>query len=711
MKFAYPSGARPLEGYTLKRGIGVGGFGEVYFAISDAGKEVALKRIQRNLDVELRGVRQCLNLRHVNLISLWDIRTNQQGESWVVMEYVPGESLRDIIEDNPNGMPAEQVKDWFVSTSAGVAYLHDHGIVHRDLKPGNVFYDADQQVIKIGDYGLSKFISCSRRSGQTESVGTFHYMAPEIGKGVYGKEIDIYALGIMLYEMITGQVPFDGESSQEIIMKHLTADPNLDVIPEGFRKVIRNCLVKDPEHRYRNVPEMLCDLPWPEIADKAGEITRHNSVGPLVLAGQSRIRNRAAVKAEEAKQSRRSTVVDAVVASPAPPPATAPRPKPKVAAGSIVFGAVRDLSHHERAEAIGVPVREGSVRVSATGQVTPGTPAPLTGGIHPSVPAEPIAQAMQTGASGVVQWWNTANISTPVKILIVIGASLVILSNSQWLLPLALALGFVYLIYYGIRLWILSPGASSGADGVRRDRPSRVERKAARVARHAELRNWLGFREISDRAIELLGSLLIAAVASIVFNLLGLAITGSLFSASIDSWAQFTWMTLTCIAGSWAVLISAKFWEHRHGSSWHRRVVTSFLGLLVGGVAYLGATSLHVDLGALTADSVNPNFPAALTVEHLPVLATLLVCFTTLFLILRWWKQADPLRTTRLSIWSVGMCVIWGALISHILNLAPLTICIMAVVMSVSIQLAAPWLHPQDRARIAPPTEAYPGKA
>ena len=117
MKFTYPSGSTPLDGYTIKRGIGIGGFGEVYFALSDAGKEVALKRIQRNLDVELRGVRQCLNLKHVNLISLWDIRSNDIGESWVVMEYVPGPSLRDVVEANQTGMPEDQVKAWFTSTA------------------------------------------------------------------------------------------------------------------------------------------------------------------------------------------------------------------------------------------------------------------------------------------------------------------------------------------------------------------------------------------------------------------------------------------------------------------------------------------------------------------------------------------------------------------------------------------------------------------
>ena len=142
--------------------------------------------------------------------------------------------------------------------AAGVAYLHDHGIVHRDLKPGNIFHD--EKVVKIGDYGLSKFISCSRRSGQTESVGTFHYMAPEIGKGVYGKEIDIYALGIMLFELLTGRVPFEGESSQEIMMKHLTADPDLEPIAPVYRGIVQRALAKDPHERYPNSHELAEDL-------------------------------------------------------------------------------------------------------------------------------------------------------------------------------------------------------------------------------------------------------------------------------------------------------------------------------------------------------------------------------------------------------------------------------------------------------------------
>jgi hypothetical protein len=261
MKFTYASGSRPLDGFTIKRGIGRGGFGEVYFATSDAGKEVALKLIRRNLDVELRGVTQCLNLKHPNLLSLFDVKQDELGDSWVVMEYVPGDSLEAVVERHPDGLPEQEVLAWFHGIAAGVCYLHDHGIVHRDLKPGNIF--CDEGIVKIGDYGLSKFISASRRSGQTESVGTVHYMAPEIGNGRYGKEIDIYALGIILYEMLTGRVPFEGESVGEVLMKHLTAEPNLEGVAEPYRSAIAKTLTKDPEARIKTVGELLALLPAP----------------------------------------------------------------------------------------------------------------------------------------------------------------------------------------------------------------------------------------------------------------------------------------------------------------------------------------------------------------------------------------------------------------------------------------------------------------
>ncbi len=258
MKFLFHTGQRPLEGYTLKRGIGHGGFGEVYYAVSDGGKEVALKIIRDNLDIELRGVAQCLNLKHPNLVDLYDLRKDLQGNQWVVMEYIGGEPLSTVFQRHPNGLPAELAQEWFLAFAGAVGYLHNNGIVHRDLKPGNIFLE--NGLIKVGDYGLSKFISGSQKNAQTQSVGTVHYMAPEIGSGNYNKQIDIYAAGIILYEMLTGRVPFDGQSSNEILMKHLTSKPDLAAVPSAYRPIIARALDKDPQKRYTTMSEMAHDV-------------------------------------------------------------------------------------------------------------------------------------------------------------------------------------------------------------------------------------------------------------------------------------------------------------------------------------------------------------------------------------------------------------------------------------------------------------------
>jgi hypothetical protein len=254
MKFTYNSGQRPLDGYTLKRGIGRGGFGEVYYAVSDGGKEVALKLVRGNLEVELRGMAQCLNLKHPHLVSLYDMRTDAQGDHWVVMEYIAGEPLSVVLGRHPEGLPHELTQQWFIALARAVGYLHDHGIVHRDLKPGNIF--VENSLVKVGDYGLSKFMSGSQRNAQTQSVGTVHYMAPEISTGNYNRQIDIYAAGIILYEMLTGRVPFDGESAGEILMKHLTAPPDLSKLSNEYVPIVGKALAKNPAHRYATMAEM-----------------------------------------------------------------------------------------------------------------------------------------------------------------------------------------------------------------------------------------------------------------------------------------------------------------------------------------------------------------------------------------------------------------------------------------------------------------------
>ncbi len=252
MKYTYRSGQRPLDGYTLKRGVGQGGFGEVYFAVSDGGKEVALKLLKGHSDVEMRGVANCVNMKHPNLVHVYDLREDAQGDKWLVMEYVLGESMSAVLNRHPHGLLLTLVGEWFAALAKAVAHLHDRGVVHRDLKPANVFIEAG--TLKVGDYGLCKSISVSQK--QTRTVGTVHYMAPEVSTGNYSQRIDIYACGVMLHEMLTGKLPFDGESDGEILMKHLTATPDLTGVPEAFRPVLAKALDKNPIKRFASVTEM-----------------------------------------------------------------------------------------------------------------------------------------------------------------------------------------------------------------------------------------------------------------------------------------------------------------------------------------------------------------------------------------------------------------------------------------------------------------------
>ncbi len=641
-RFTYPSGSRPLEGYTLKRGIGIGGFGEVYFALSDAGKEVALKRIQRNLDIELRGVRQCLNLKHVNLIQLWDIRTNERGESWVVMEYVPGNSLRDVIERYPQGLPDDQLREWFESIASGVTYLHGRGIVHRDLKPGNIFRDDDEEVVKIGDYGLSKFISCSNRDGQTESVGTFHYMAPEIGKGVYGREIDVYALGIILFEMLTGRVPFEGESSQEIIMKHLTADPNISGIAKPYDEVIRKALTKDPERRFRDVPEML-----------------------EAFRGNVKIKKRTFKKAPRA----------------IPPRAIPPRAIPPIQPMFINDDAATD------AEISFGEVKESTIPNASPHQVSSHQTIPATHANVKVIADEPIARAVKGGWQQFSDWWMHANLTTPVKVLILAGAGFLLLINSAWLIPVCSGLGLLYLVYFIVRS-IRAPSAPN------------KPRRASRAQMTAVWRRGLANRPLPDRVTEGVGSLVVTAIVCTILGFFTLLTTTQGMGSTAQPWAFYAWNVGVAVLASWSLIVASKTWEHRAGDPIVRRFVMLCVGAVVGLFAYALANFLHLDWAA-QAWSGNLNLlPAGsdlVSQDGAPQLLGMLLFFSGIFVVLRWWKQADPLRRTRLSIWSVGLCLVWGILVGQIFQFPLPWSAVLAVMISISTQIASPWLTPEQR--------------
>jgi len=625
-RYTYPSGSRPLAGYTIKRGLGHGGFGEVYYAVSDAGKEVALKLIRRNLDVELRGIRQCLNLKHPDLLAVHDIREDDRGDKWVIMEFVGGDSLEDVIAAHPNGMTVAEALSWIHGIGAGVAYLHDHGIVHRDLKPGNIF--CEEGVVKIGDYGLSKFVSCSRRSGQTESVGTVHYMAPEVANGRYGKEIDVYALGIVLYEMLTGRVPFEGESVGEVLMKHLTAQPDVSRLAEPYRSVVARALEKDPAKRFASVGELLSKLPQP--------------AGPNV-------------KVLPSAQSAAS----------------------------------------------------GSAAASAA----------VAGG--ESIAEEPIFRAVRQGVCQMHQAWNESNLNTPGKVIVLVLGVFVFMQLAPMVIPLAGLLLVAYAFYWAIRCVLLScrpqqvpPGVPPIHSAEPRPAsplaaPGRWGHAAGHVRRwrpHEKAADVLVLKPPRERLAELLGSLLGSTIVAATICLVMVMLNGLRGgSPPMPMPEQFAWLVLVSIAGSWAVLIPSKFWEGVKGDAMSRRFTLMVAGLGVGALAFGAAWLLMVDL-PYDKDLVSGhtvNFSAAFYQNGTPMLLAHMACFGTLFLAIRWWRLADPLRTTRMSLWSLAFCVAVAWLVGSLWQYPQPWLMMTACAMAAAIQLSAPWLHPRRRRSLA----------
>ncbi|RMH44050.1 MAG: serine/threonine protein kinase [Deltaproteobacteria bacterium] len=299
--------------YEITRQIGVGGMGAVYEARHTLiGKRVAVKvlldkyankeQVIARLEQEAR---LASSIGHPNIVDITDFGETADGRRFVVMEYLEGASLsRRLADEGP--MPAPRIAHICVQIASALGAAHKKGIVHRDVKPDNVFLiarDDDPDVVKVVDFGISKALrpadddgAASPRLTQTGMVlGTPLYMSPEQARGdeQLDHRIDIYALGVIMYELATGQVPFTGTNYLNIISQVLSQPPrpprevrpDLD-IPPALEAIILKALAKDPAERYQTMDELADDLR--ALAGGGPVQATRESMWALRRAGRSR---------------------------------------------------------------------------------------------------------------------------------------------------------------------------------------------------------------------------------------------------------------------------------------------------------------------------------------------------------------------------------------------------------------------------------------
>ena len=255
--------------YEILEKIGVGGMAEVF-----KGKDHKLNRFVavKVLKEEFRGnegfvkkfkeeAQAAARLAHPNIVNVYDVG-DENGIYYIVMELVEGITLKNYIERKGN-LTIKEATSIAIQVCAGLEVAHNNNIVHRDIKPQNIIISREGKV-KVTDFGIAK--ATTSQTTTANAMGSVHYASPEQARGGYvdGRS-DIYSLGIVLYEMVTGRVPFDGETAVTVAVKHLQEEmvpPSVYCknIPFSLEQIIKKCTQKSPDRRYQDIGDLLADL-------------------------------------------------------------------------------------------------------------------------------------------------------------------------------------------------------------------------------------------------------------------------------------------------------------------------------------------------------------------------------------------------------------------------------------------------------------------
>lgn len=261
-----------LDGrYEIHEILGIGGMAVVYKAYDNLeNRTVAVKILKEEYAKNEEFLRRFKNeskaislLSHQNIVKIYDVSFGDIIQ-YIVMEYIDGITLKEYIE-REGSLSWKDAVHFTLQILRGLQHAHDRGIVHRDVKPQNIMVLPDN-TIKVTDFGIARFARSKQKTITDKAIGSVHYISPEQARGeVTDEKADIYSVGVIMYEMLTGQLPFQAESAVSVAIMQLQREPKPlteinGSIPQGLEQIVMHAMQKDTSHRYKSSSEMLCDL-------------------------------------------------------------------------------------------------------------------------------------------------------------------------------------------------------------------------------------------------------------------------------------------------------------------------------------------------------------------------------------------------------------------------------------------------------------------
>ena len=268
--------------YEIVKSIGEGGMANVYLANDKIlDRKVAIKVLRGDLANDEKFIRRfqreaqsVANLSHPNIVEVYDVE-EEEGQHYIVMEYIEGKTLKPLLQKR-GSLTLSEVIDIMLQLTDGLAHAHDAYIIHRDIKPQNIMIQ-DDGLVKITDFGIAMALNATQLTQTNSVMGSVHYLPPEQANGKSSTiKSDIYSLGILMYELITGSVPFKGDNAVEIALKHLKEKiPSIrrqnPTIPQSVENIVLRATAKNPKNRYDSVKDMNKDLKECLNEDKKNE--------------------------------------------------------------------------------------------------------------------------------------------------------------------------------------------------------------------------------------------------------------------------------------------------------------------------------------------------------------------------------------------------------------------------------------------------------